>query len=193
MVNSQVLEKIGEPMIGDPTNANRVMSVGANGHGQVDVNNFPSTQIVDGSAVTQPISAAALPLPTGAATSANQSTLVANQTNGLQTTQVINPVQVAAATLSVSVTGVAASSAVVTSVRAAATSGSFSTLAARASDRAAFAAAASPTADDIAEPLPLARTRGCSCRQKHACRDERAPGRGGFNGVRLEALCTAFP
>jgi hypothetical protein len=64
---------------------------GANLH--VNVDNFPATQAVsgtvtanqgaagaaawkvDGSAVTQPISAAALPLPAGAATSANQTTM----------------------------------------------------------------------------------------------------------------------
>jgi hypothetical protein len=45
---------------------------------------------VDGSAVTQPVSAAALPLPTGAATSANQTTAINNQTNGTQKTQVVD-------------------------------------------------------------------------------------------------------
>lgn len=59
---------------------------------------------VDGSAVTQPISAASLPLPTGASTSALQSTgnlilldidangttVINNQTNGTQRTQITN-------------------------------------------------------------------------------------------------------
>lgn len=45
---------------------------------------------VDGSAVTQPISAASLPLPTGAGTSANQTTVISNQTNGTQKTQIVD-------------------------------------------------------------------------------------------------------
>ena len=44
----------------------------------------------DSSATTQPISAASLPLPSGASTSANQATIIANQTNGTQETQVTN-------------------------------------------------------------------------------------------------------
>ena len=43
---------------------------------------------VDGSAVTQPISASALPLPSGAATSALQTTIANNQTNGTQVTTI---------------------------------------------------------------------------------------------------------
>ncbi len=54
-------------------------STGSNLH--TDVDNFPATQ---------PVSAASLPLPTGASTSALQSTAVANQTNGTQVTSVNN-------------------------------------------------------------------------------------------------------
>lgn len=43
---------------------------------------------VDGSSVTQPISAASLPLPSGAATSAAQTTMATNQTSGGQKTQI---------------------------------------------------------------------------------------------------------
>lgn len=42
----------------------------------VDVTRVSGTVTVDGSGVTQPVSAASLPLPTGAATSANQTTIV---------------------------------------------------------------------------------------------------------------------
>lgn len=45
---------------------------------------------VDGSASTQPISAASLPLPTGAATSAAQTTMATNQTGGGQKTQIVD-------------------------------------------------------------------------------------------------------
>ena len=48
--------------------------VDADGHLQADVLSVTGTVTVDGSGVTQPVSAASLPLPTGAATSANQST-----------------------------------------------------------------------------------------------------------------------
>jgi hypothetical protein len=44
--------------------------------------------LVDASATTQPISAAALPLPSGAATSAAQTTMATNQTSGGQKTQI---------------------------------------------------------------------------------------------------------
>lgn len=42
----------------------------------VDVTRVQGTVTVDGSAVTQPVSAASLPLPSGAATSANQTTMI---------------------------------------------------------------------------------------------------------------------
>ena len=74
------------------------LNAGANTIGKVDQGNGGSSAWkVDGSAVTQPISAASLPLPAGASTSANQSTIIsdlasilANQTNGTQETQVTN-------------------------------------------------------------------------------------------------------
>ena len=61
---------------------------------------------VDGSGVTQPISAASLPLPTGAATSANQDGIIRDGTG--DTTQA----NVAAGRLSVDITGVAGTAAV---------------------------------------------------------------------------------
>lgn len=83
---------------------NSPLPVGANAIGSVTVSNFPGTQPisgtvtanqgtggvsawkVDGSAVTQPISAATLPLPTGAATAAKQPAL---GTAGTASTDVI--------------------------------------------------------------------------------------------------------
>jgi hypothetical protein len=62
--------------LGDPTTAANVAKVSAAGNA-----------LVDGSTVTQPISAVSLPLMAGAATSANQVTLIANQTNGTQISQ----------------------------------------------------------------------------------------------------------
>jgi hypothetical protein len=71
--------------------------------GTVAVSNFPATQPVSGTVTanagtgTFAVSAASLPLPTGASTSANQTTelaslasILANQTNGTQETQVTN-------------------------------------------------------------------------------------------------------
>lgn len=83
---------------------NSPLPTGSNAIGSVSVSNFPGTQPisgtvtanqgtggasawkVDGSAVTQPISAAALPLPTGAATAAKQPAL---GTAGTASTDVI--------------------------------------------------------------------------------------------------------
>jgi hypothetical protein len=48
--------------------------------GQVAISNFPASFLVSNFPATQPISAASLPLPTGAATSANQPTLVSGRT-----------------------------------------------------------------------------------------------------------------
>lgn len=53
----------------------------------------PSPWLVDGSGVTQPISAASLPLPTGASTSANQSTIITvlgHLTDNTQKSQIVN-------------------------------------------------------------------------------------------------------
>jgi antitoxin component of MazEF toxin-antitoxin module len=67
-----------------------------NGTQITQVSNFPSSQTVNGTVAVsnfpaiQPISATSLPLPTGASTSANQSTIISNQTNGTQETQVTN-------------------------------------------------------------------------------------------------------
>jgi hypothetical protein len=71
--------------------------------GTVSVSNFPATQTITGTVTanagtgTFAVSAASLPLPTGAATAANQtttnttlSTISANQTNGTQTVQITN-------------------------------------------------------------------------------------------------------
>ena len=62
-----------------------VASVDAAGDVQVDVNNFPATQAVTGTffQATQPVSAASLPLPTGAA-------LDATLTGGAQKTKIVD-------------------------------------------------------------------------------------------------------
>jgi len=74
------------------------MYVQLSGGGIIPLQLTPGNAIqVDGSAVTQPVSAASLPLPSGASTAANQSTanatlsgIEANQTNGTQVTSVNN-------------------------------------------------------------------------------------------------------
>ncbi len=90
---------------GAATSANQstIIANQTNGTQVVSVNNFPATQPVSGTVAvsnfpaTQPVSAVSLPLPTGASTSANQTTMItdlgsilANQTNGTQTTSVLN-------------------------------------------------------------------------------------------------------
>jgi len=61
-----------EVVIGDPTGNTAMASVSAANGLEVDVTQVQGTVTVDGSAVTQPVSAAALPLPSGAATAAAQ-------------------------------------------------------------------------------------------------------------------------
>ncbi len=70
---------------GDNSGTQRNIAVSAAGHiltdssisGPVSVTQGTTPWVVDGSAVTQPVSAASLPLPTGASTSANQTTEIA--------------------------------------------------------------------------------------------------------------------
>lgn len=74
-----------------PLAVNSTLQAGAATVGKVDQGvGGVSAWKVDGSAVTQPVSNASLPLPAGASTSANQTTAITNQTNGTQKTQIVD-------------------------------------------------------------------------------------------------------
>lgn len=77
--------------LSDKDSAQSVKLVGADASTGIETNYIDATVNglkIDGSGVTQPISAASLPLPTGAATESTQSSLLTATTNRTQKTQI---------------------------------------------------------------------------------------------------------